>query len=73
MDRWDGFLRRARERRGLTQDEVASLLDRSQASVAYAEKSMRPTLMQFERYARALGYQLEIRFVDLLEEREDIR
>ena len=73
MNRWGGLLKRARERRGLTQHEVAVLLDRSQPSVNQAEHQSWPTLAQLERYAEALGYRLEVRFVDVLEEgREDI-
>lgn len=73
MARWEGLLRRARERRGLSQYQLASRLGISQASVSYAEREQRPTLMQFERYAAALGYRLEVRLVDTARPgREDI-
>lgn len=73
MTRWEGLIRRARERRGFTQYQVADMLGVSQASIWYAEHTPRPTLTNLERFAAVLGYRLEVRLVDVAEpDREDI-
>jgi transcriptional regulator with XRE-family HTH domain len=55
-------LREMRERRGLTQQEVAALMDVSQPRVAAIEKGELPAteVSTIERYVSALGGKLEI-------------
>lgn len=55
-------LKEMRERRGLTQQEVADLMDVSQPRVAAIEKGELPAteVSTIERYVSALGGKLEI-------------
>jgi len=59
------MIRAARLRRGLTQRQLADKMGIGQASVWFAEHHDTPTLFQLERFARVLGFRLEVRYVDL--------
>jgi transcriptional regulator with XRE-family HTH domain len=56
------LLRRAREKSGLTQTELADRLGHTQQAVAQAERSeSNPTVSFLRRWARACGRSLSIR------------
>ena len=65
------MMRHARERRGLTQQQVADMIGITQSGVSIAEYKEFPTLQTLERYADALGYRLEVLFVDQRPRRAD--
>lgn len=57
---------RARAASGLTQSEVAERVGTTQSVVARLESGTKrhlPSLATLQRYARALGYRLEVRLV----------
>jgi len=57
---------RARARAGLTQAEVAKVVGTTQSAIARLESGARthsPSVATLQRYARALGYRLEIKLV----------
>ena len=58
---------RARARSGLTQADVAARVGTTQSAIARLESGARkhsPSIATLQRYARALGFRLEIRLVD---------
>ena len=57
---------RARAEAGLTQAKVAARVGTTQSAVARLESAQRrhsPSIATLQRYAKALGYKVEIRFV----------
>jgi len=57
---------RARAEAGLTQAEVAARVGTTQSAIARLESGARthsPSIATLQRYARALGYRVEIRLV----------
>jgi transcriptional regulator with XRE-family HTH domain len=57
---------KARAEAGLTQAEVAARVGTTQSAIARLESGARthsPSIATLQRYARALGYRLEIRLV----------
>ena len=57
---------RARSEAGLTQAEVADRVGTTQSAIARLESGARkhsPSIATLQRYARALGYRLEIKLV----------
>jgi len=57
---------KARAHSGLTQDEVASRVGTTQSAIARLESAQSkhsPSIATLQRYAKALGYRVEIRFV----------
>ena len=64
---------KARAASGLTQAEVASRVGTTQSAIARLESGAAkhsPSIATLQRYARALGYRLEVRFV---KERPSVR
>jgi transcriptional regulator with XRE-family HTH domain len=58
---------RARARSGLTQADVAARVGTTQSAIARLESGARkhsPSIATLQRYARALGFRLEIRLID---------
>jgi DNA-binding XRE family transcriptional regulator len=57
---------KARAEAGLTQGEVAARVGTTQSAIARLESAQpkhSPSIATLQRYARALGYKVEIRFV----------
>jgi transcriptional regulator with XRE-family HTH domain len=58
---------RARARSGLTQADVAARVGTTQSAIARLESGTRkhsPSIATLQRYARAIGFRLEIRLVE---------
>jgi transcriptional regulator with XRE-family HTH domain len=62
-----GEVLRARARSGLTQADVAARVGTTQSAIARLESGTRkhsPSIATLQRYARAIGFRLEIRLVE---------
>lgn len=59
-------LLRARAEAGLTQSEVATRAETTQSAIARLESAVRrhsPSIATLQKYARAIGYRVEVRLV----------
>jgi transcriptional regulator with XRE-family HTH domain len=61
---WGTQIRDLRLRRGLTQQEMASLLQCGQSAVSRLERSQVCAIRTLERIAKVLGVDLKIEFVE---------
>lgn len=61
---WGAQIRDLRLRRGLTQQEMASLLQCGQSAISHLEGSRVCAIRTLERIAKVLGVDLKIEFVE---------
>jgi transcriptional regulator with XRE-family HTH domain len=60
----EGLIRQARKARGLSQTQLAARLGVAPQTVSQMELTAAPTIALLARYGAAMGYRLQVRFVN---------